>query len=100
MNVDIRSILEIARQSLAIFAPLTTTQVDDRALELLDLLMSSDSLIDWIESLLPRSEPPTMVLTAVPESVKADAEALGASWATWIQYLPAIIAFLRKIRNR
>lgn len=101
MQVDIREILQIARNALSVLAPLTATEWDDRILKILNAIAADETLLDWLDGLTHTFDPPTMSLsaTSVPTAVLSAAASRGLQWSDILKYLPAIIELIRSLRG-
>lgn len=100
---SIRDELQAVRTGLNLIAQMTATKVDDRIVQVLDMVLDNQPLIDFIDSILNggRSEAEAIAAYAVAD-VPQGAEAISfgsGGFAKLIKYLPQIIALIKTFRD-
>lgn len=115
LSLDIDDVREALQNALPIaeyFAKLTTTLWDDEAVQVINAIVKSDKLMDWLRRILGEEavigasgmSRTTLILEAASDAatqdVREELEAAGLSWTTLLANAPAIIALVLTIMGK
>ncbi len=93
--MPIREILNTVRGILSLVAEWTETDVDDKVVEVIDLILGNEKLLAWLENLLVKedSNPDEVIFAA---SVIPDLGLAAGNIALLLRLLPLIIQLIRQ----